>query len=131
MGRVMSRLQSDTGTLQEYLESSVFAIGDMVLLLGITVTLLVLDFKLGALTLSIMPVLILVRYFWLPHARAAFRRARKQLRQMGLAESIRGIQTIKAMVRESVISGFIRSCATSTAGPSSCCQTCPGKYSYS
>ena len=104
VGRVMSRLQSDTGTLQEYLESSVFAIGDMVLLLGITVTLLVLDFKLGALTLSIMPVLILVRYFWLPHARAAFRRAREtNSRTNGaLAESIRGIQTIQAMVRESV-----------------------------
>ena len=104
VGRVMSRLQSDTGTLQEYLESSVFAIGDMVLLLGITVALLVLDFKLGALTLSIMPVLILVRYFWLPHARAAFRRAREtNSRANGaLAESIRGIQTIQAMVRESV-----------------------------
>jgi len=104
VGRVMSRLQSDTGTLQEYLESSVFAIGDMVLLLGITVALLVLDFKLGALTLSIMPVLILVRYFWLPHARAAFRRAREtNSRANGaLAESIRGIQTIQVMVRESV-----------------------------
>ena len=104
VGRVMSRLQSDTGTLQEYLESSVFAIGDMILLLGITVTLLVLHFELGALTLSIMPVLLLVRYFWLPHARAAFRRAREtNSRANGaLAESIRGIQTIQLMVRESV-----------------------------
>ena len=104
VGRVMSRLQSDTGTLQEYLESSVFAIGDMILLLGITVTLLVLDFELGVLTLSIMPVLLLVRYFWLPHARAAFRLAREtNSRANGaLAESIRGIQTIQLMVRESV-----------------------------
>ena len=104
VGRVMSRLQSDTGTLQEYLESSVFAIGDMILLLGITVTLLVLDFELGVLTLSIMPVLLVVRYFWLPHARAAFRLAREtNSRANGaLAESIRGIQTIQLMVRESV-----------------------------
>ena len=104
VGRVMSRLQSDTGTLQEYLESSVFAIGDMILLLGITVTLLLLDFELGVLTLSIMPVLLIVRYFWLPHARAAFRLAREtNSRANGaLAESIRGIQTIQLMVRESV-----------------------------
>ena len=104
VGRVMSRLQSDTGTLQEYLESSVFAIGDMILLLGITVTILVLDFELGVLTLSIMPVLLVVRYFWLPHARAAFRLAREtNSRANGaLAESIRGIQTIQLMVRESV-----------------------------
>ena len=104
VGRVMSRLQSDTGTLQEYLESSVFAIGDLVLLLGITITILVLNFELGALTLSIMPVLLLVRYFWLPHARAAFRRAREtNSRANGaLAETIRGIQTIQVMVRESI-----------------------------
>ena len=104
VGRVMSRLQSDTGTLQEYLESSVFAIGDIVLLLGITITLLVLNFELGALTLSIMPVLLLVRYFWLPHARAAFRLAREtNSRANGaLAESIRGIRTVQVMVRESV-----------------------------
>ena len=104
VGRVMSRLQSDTGTLQEYLESSVFAIGDMILLLGITVTLLVLDFELGVLTLSIMPVLLIVRYFWLPHARAAFRLAREtNSRANGaLAASSRGIQTIQLMVRESV-----------------------------
>jgi ATP-binding cassette subfamily B protein len=104
VGRVMSRLQSDTGTLQEYLESSVFAIGDLVLLLGITITILVLNFELGALTLSIMPVLLLVRYFWLPHAREAFRLAREtNSRANGaLAETIRGIQTIQVMVRESI-----------------------------
>ena len=104
VGRVMSRLQSDTGTLQEYLESSVFAIGDLVLLLGITITILVLNFELGALTLSIMPVLLLVRYFWLPHARTAFRLAREtNSRANGaLAETIRGIQTIQVMVRESI-----------------------------
>ena len=104
VGRVMSRLQSDTGTLQEYLESSVFAIGDLILLLGITITLLVLNFELGVLTLSIMPVLLVVRYFWLPHARRAFRLAREtNSRANGaLAESIRGIQTIQAMVREPI-----------------------------
>ena len=63
-----------------------------------------LNFELGALTLSIMPVLLLVRYFWLPHARAAFRLAREtNSRANGaLAETIRGIQTIQVMVRESI-----------------------------
>ena len=63
-----------------------------------------LNFELGALTLSIMPVLLLVRYFWLPHARTAFRLAREtNSRANGaLAESIRGIQTIQVMVRESI-----------------------------
>ena len=101
VGRVMSRLQSDTGTLQEFLETSVFAIGDVVLLFGIIITLLVLDAELGLLTLSIVPILLVVRYFWLPHARAAFRRAREtnSMANGALAEAIHSVRTVKAMVR--------------------------------
>ena len=101
VGRVMSRLQSDTGTLQEFLETSVFAIGDVVLLFGIVITLLVLDPELGLLTLSIVPILLVVRYFWLPHARAAFRRAREtnSMANGALAEAIHSVRTVKAMVR--------------------------------
>jgi len=101
VGRVMSRLQSDTGTLQEFLETSVFAIGDVVLLFGIVITLLVLDAELGLLTLSIVPILLVVRYFWLPHARAAFRRAREtnSMANGALAEAIHSVRTVKVMVR--------------------------------
>lgn len=35
VGRLMSRLQGDVYALQEFLESSIFAIGDLVLLVGI------------------------------------------------------------------------------------------------
>lgn len=104
VGRLMSRLQSDTSTLQEFLETSVFAIGDLVLLLGITVTLLMLNFNLGILTLSIVPILFIVRIFWLPFARAAFQRAREtnSIANGALAESIHGIRTIQEQVREDV-----------------------------
>jgi ATP-binding cassette, subfamily B, multidrug efflux pump len=43
-----------------------------VLLFGIVVLLLWLDWQLGLLTLSVLPVLFLVRIVWLPRARAAF-----------------------------------------------------------
>ena len=104
VGRIMSRLQSDTSTLQEFLETSVFAIGDLVLLLGITVTLLILNFNLGILTLSIVPILLIVRIFWLPYARAAFQRSREtnSIANGALAESIHGIRTIQGQVREDV-----------------------------
>ena len=58
VGRLMSRLQGDVHALQEFLETSVFAIGDFVLLVGITIVLLVLDWRLGLLTLSVVPVLV-------------------------------------------------------------------------
>jgi ATP-binding cassette subfamily B protein len=104
VGRLMSRLQSDTSTLQEFLETSVFAIGDMVLLIGIIVTLLILNFDLGILTLSIVPILLIVRIFWLPYARAAFQRAREtnSIANGALAESIHGVRTIQEQVRENV-----------------------------
>ena len=47
------------------------------LLLGIVVIMLWLDFELGLLTLSVVPTLVIVRLIWLPRARRAFRRARE------------------------------------------------------
>jgi ATP-binding cassette, subfamily B, multidrug efflux pump len=104
VGRLMSRLQGDVHALQEYLETSVFAIGDFVLLVGITVVLLVLDWRLGLLTLSVMPVLVIVRILWIPKARAAFLRARVTSSTLNgaLAEGIHGVRTVQGMGRETV-----------------------------
>ncbi len=104
VGRLMSRLQGDVHALQEFLETSVFAIGDFVLLVGITVVLLVLDWRLGLLTLSVMPVLVIVRILWIPKARAAFLRARVTSSTLNgaLAEGIHGVRTVQGMGREAV-----------------------------
>ena len=104
VGRLMSRLQGDVNALQEFLETSIFAIGDFVLLIGIVSVLIVLDPGLGLLTLSVVPVLLLVRIVWLPHARRAFLRAREASSVVNgaLAENVHGIRTIQEMGRESV-----------------------------
>ena len=104
VGRLMSRLQGDVNALQEFLETSIFAIGDFVLLIGIVTVLLVLNFELGLLTLSVVLVLILVRIVWLPRAKRAFLRARETSSVVNgaLAENVHGIRTIQEMGRESV-----------------------------
>ncbi len=104
VGRLMSRLQGDIYALQEFLESSIFAIGDLVLLLGIIAVLLSLDFQLGAMTLSVVPVLFLVRIVWLPHARRAFLWAREtsSATNGALAENVHGIRAVQEMGREAV-----------------------------
>ena len=104
VGRLMSRLQGDVNALQEFLETSVFAIGDLVLLAGIVTVMLVLDWKLGLLTLCVMPALFAVRVVWLPRARMAFLCAREtsSLVNGALAESINGVRTVQGMSRESV-----------------------------
>lgn len=102
VGQLMSRLQGDVGALQEFFESSIFAIGDLALLAGIVVVLLALDLELGLLTLSVVPVLILVRAVWLPAAKRAFLRAREtsSIVNSALAENINGVRTVQQMTRE-------------------------------
>ncbi|MDP6708686.1 MAG: ABC transporter ATP-binding protein, partial [Alphaproteobacteria bacterium] len=104
VGRLMSRLQGDVNALQEFLESSIFAIGDFILLAGIVVVLLGLDPRLGALTLSVVPALFLVRIVWLPLARQAFMRARETSAgaNAALAESVHGVRVVQELRREDV-----------------------------
>jgi ATP-binding cassette subfamily B multidrug efflux pump len=104
VGRMMSRLQGDVYALQEFLENSITAFGDFVLLIGIVAIMLNLDFELGLLTLSVVVALVIVRFIWLPRARAAFRRARETnaIANGAMAEGIHAVRTVQAMRRENV-----------------------------
>ncbi len=102
VGRVMSRLQGDVNSLQEFLETSVSAIGDLVLLVGIVGVLLVMDLRLALLTLTVLPVLIGVRTVWLSRVKATFRQARDaaSIVNGALAENIGGVRTVQESRRE-------------------------------
>lgn len=104
VGRLMSRLQGDVGALQEFLESVVSAVGDILLLVGIVTVLLALDWKLGLLSLSVVLVLLIVRIIWLPMARKAFLRARQtsSIVNGALAENVNGVRTVQEMLREKI-----------------------------
>ncbi len=104
VGRMMSRLQGDVNSLQEFLENSVTAFGDIVLLVGIVAIMLSLDVELGLLALSLVPTLAIARAIWLPRARRAFRRAREtnSVANGALAEGIHAVRTIQGMRREAV-----------------------------
>jgi ATP-binding cassette subfamily B protein len=104
VGRLMSRLQGDVNSMQEFLETSVLSVGDIVLLFGIVAVLLWLDFTLGLLTLSVMPILFIVRLIWLPPARRSFMRAHEtnSTTNGALAEGIHGVRTVQSMDRQRV-----------------------------
>jgi ATP-binding cassette subfamily B protein len=104
VGRLMSRLQGDVNSMQEFLETSVLSVGDMVLLVGIVVVLLTLDFRLGLLTLSTMPILFIVRIFWLPPAKRAFWAAHEtnSITAGAMAEGINGVRTVQNLDRQKV-----------------------------
>jgi len=104
VGRLMSRLQGDVNSMQEFLETSVLSVGDVVLLFGIVFVMLWLDFRLGLLTLSVLPVLFIVRIFWLPRARKAFMAAHEtnSVANGALAEAIHGVRAVQSMDRQQV-----------------------------
>jgi ATP-binding cassette subfamily B multidrug efflux pump len=104
IGKLMSRLQGDVAALQEFLETAVFAIGDMVLLVGIIGAMIWLDWRLGLMTLAVLPTLLIVRIIWLPYARRSFLRARitSSIVSGALAENINGVRVVQGMSREYV-----------------------------
>jgi len=104
VGRLMARLQGDVNSLQEFMENSISALGDLFLLLGIMIALLAMNLKLGLLTLTVLPFLVFVRIIWLPWARRVFMRARETSSAVSsvLAENINGIRTVQESRREKI-----------------------------
>jgi ATP-binding cassette subfamily B protein len=104
IGKLMSRLQGDVAALQEFLQTAVFAIGDLVLLIGIIGAMVWLDWRLGLMTLAVLPTLFIVRIIWMPYARRSFLRARvtSSIVSGALAENINGIRAVQGLSREHV-----------------------------
>jgi ATP-binding cassette subfamily B protein len=104
VGRIMSRLQGDVNALQEFLESSTGALGDFTTLIGYAIVLTAMDWRLGLLTLSTIPALIVVRAIWLPSSKRTFTRARdaSSIANGALAENINGVRTVQETRREAM-----------------------------
>jgi ATP-binding cassette subfamily B protein len=104
VGRVMSRLQGDVNALQDFLESTTSSIGDILMLFGIVAVLVSIDWKLGLLTLLVLPALIAIRAVYLPFNKRAFRAARdaSAIANGALAENISGVRTVQETRREAM-----------------------------
>ncbi len=104
VGRIMSRLQGDVNALQDFLESTTSSIGDLLMLVGIVALLLIIDWKLGLLTLLVLPALIGIRALYLPYNKKAFRAARdaSAIANGALAENISGVRTVQETRREAM-----------------------------
>jgi ATP-binding cassette subfamily B protein len=102
VGRLMSRLQGDVNSMQDFLETSVLALGDLLLLFGIIVVMLWLDWQLALMVLTVVPILFGVRFLWLTRARSAFMAAHEanSMTNGALAEAIHGVRAVQAMDRD-------------------------------
>ncbi|MXY20001.1 MAG: ABC transporter ATP-binding protein [Dehalococcoidia bacterium] len=102
VGRVMSRVQNDVGQLQEFLSIVVMTIADVLSLGGIITAMALMNARLAAITLSIIPVLVVMMVVWQRYARRAFMRARQAISAVNasLQENISGVRVVQSMNRE-------------------------------
>ena len=102
VGRIMSRVQSDVLQIQDWMEMGVFTMAEMVMLIFIAAAMVWMSPTLGLITLSVMPVLVLVMYVWQRFARPTFIRVRTAIAIVNgnLQESISGVRVSQSMNRQ-------------------------------
>ena len=102
VGRLMSRTQGDVGQLQEFSALVVMTLGELLGLFGIIAALLIMNFKLGLITLAVLPLLILTMIIWQPLARRAFMEIRRTISIVNgeLNQNITGVRVVQAMNRQ-------------------------------
>lgn len=102
-GRVVTRATGDVENLRELFTSVItFVFKDLFLLVGILVTLAILDVKLAAVTLIVIPVAVCAAIGFARKSRAAFRDLRVRIAEINarLAETIGGMSVIRLFARE-------------------------------
>jgi ATP-binding cassette subfamily B protein/subfamily B ATP-binding cassette protein MsbA len=103
VGRLMSRLISDVGVLQDFVTWSITGLARaFFVLIGIVVAMFILNWQLALVTFTVMPLMILLTNFWRKRVRQAYRATRQRLALINgfLNESITGIRVTKSFVRE-------------------------------
>ena len=102
VGRIISRVMGDVYQLQEFMSLVVTTLGDCLALIGIVTMLLVLNLKLGLISMAVMPVLVLIMAVWQTYARKEFMRVRRAISivNSALNENISGVRVVQSMNRQ-------------------------------
>lgn len=103
VGRLMSRLISDVGVLQDFVTWSITGVARAVfLLLGIIIAMFALNWQLALVTFSVLPLMVMLTNYWRHHIREAYRSTRQRLSLINgyLNETISGIRVTKSFNRE-------------------------------
>jgi ABC-type multidrug transport system fused ATPase/permease subunit len=103
VGRIMSRVQNDVTALQEVITNGVIDItADLLSLAGIIFILFFMNAKLALISLTMIPVMVVILAIWQKYARNAFMRVRQAISVVnaGLQENISGARVIQSLSRE-------------------------------
>jgi ABC-type multidrug transport system fused ATPase/permease subunit len=105
VGRIMSRVQNDVASLQEILSNGVLEIFADFLSLGVIIFIIfTMNAQLSLITMTIIPVLLIVMIVWQNYAKVAFMRVRQAISVVNadLQENISGARVIQSLSRENI-----------------------------
>ena len=104
VGRIMSRVMSDVGQIQEFLPMVTITLGDMVSLVGIIAVMFLMNVKLAIIAIIVLPILAIIMSVWQRYAKAAFIRIRYAISVVNsrLQQNISGVRVVQSMNRENL-----------------------------
>ena len=103
VGRLMTRVTTDVDALNDLFAAGVISVfRDVVLLVGIMVVLLWMDWRLALVAFSVLPLIALLTQWFRRHARDSYRRVRGWIARINafLQENISGMSTVQLFRRE-------------------------------
>jgi ATP-binding cassette subfamily B protein len=103
VGRLITRVVSDVDVLNELFSAGIVSIfGDVFTLGGILIAIMVLNWKLGLVTMSVIPVIALTTFIFGRKARDSYRRVRIAIAKINafLQEHITGMSVVQLYNRE-------------------------------
>jgi ATP-binding cassette subfamily B multidrug efflux pump len=103
VGRVITRVINDVGTLREFVTWAVLAIvRNLLAIIGTLVAMLSLDLRLSLLTFSVLPLMVLATILFRRTARRNYRKVRAAVSWTNsvLAENVNGVRVVQAFSRQ-------------------------------
>jgi ATP-binding cassette subfamily B protein len=103
LGRLVTRVTTDVDALNELFTAGIVSIfGDVLLLIGIVAVLFWLDWRLALVAFSIVPLLLLLTFWFKSRVRDSFREVRVKIARINafLQEHIGGISVVQLFNRE-------------------------------
>jgi len=103
VGRVITRVINDVGTLREFITWAVLAIVRNLLgIIGTLIAMIALNVKLSMLTFAVLPLMVLATIAFRSIARKNYRRVRAAVSWTNsvLAESVNGVRVVQAFSRQ-------------------------------
>ena len=102
VGRIMSRSQSDVLQLQETFALLLTTLADILSVTGIIVAMLLIDWQLALVSLSIIPTLFFMLVYWQRFARRSFMRIRRAIAMVNgeYNQNITGVRVVQSLNRQ-------------------------------